>query len=86
MMFKIKCPECNTEGNFSLADSSYKGPYKCWKCRALFTIEIKNDKLQSCKPLTQEELDRQQEEQGKQQGDSDMQREIEALKAKFRRG
>ena len=85
MMFNIKCPECKTEGNFSLADASYEGPYKCWKCRALFTIEIKNDKLQSCKPLTQEELDKQQGEQGKQQGDSDMQREIEALKAKFRK-
>jgi len=49
-------------------------------------ISAGNAELQSCKPLTQEELDRQQEEQGKQQGDSDMQREIEALKAKFRRG
>ena len=86
MMFKIKCPECNTEGNFSLADSSYEGPYKCWKCKALFTIEINNNKLQSLKPLSQEELDRQQKELDGQQEDSDQQREIEALKAKFRRG
>ena len=85
MMFKIECPKCKTEGNFSLADVSYEGPYKCWKCKALFTIKIKNDKLQSCEPLSQEELDRQQEEKGGQQEDSDMQREIEALKAKFRR-
>jgi phage FluMu protein Com len=85
MMLKIKCPECNTEGNFSLADSSYKGPYKCWKCKALFTIEIKDNELQSLKPLSQEELDKQQEEAGRQQEDSDLQREIEALKAKFRR-
>ena len=70
MMLKIKCPKCNTEGSFSLADSSYEGPYKCWKCRELFTIEIRNNELLSLKPLSQEEFERQQE--------------IEALKAKFK--
>ena len=70
MMFKIKCPKCNTDGNFSLADSSYEGPYKCWKCKELFTIEIKNNELRLCEPLSQEEFEKQQE--------------IEALKAKFK--
>ena len=41
-------------------------------------ISIEGDKLKSCEPITQEELDRQQEE-------SDQQKEIEALKAKFRK-
>lgn len=71
MMIKIKCPECETEGSISLADKIYEGPYRCWKCRGLFTINIENDMLKSCEPLSQEEFDRQQE--------------IEALKAKFRR-
>jgi transposase-like protein len=70
MMVKIKCPKCNTEGSFSLVESTYKGPYRCWKCRELFTIELKNSQLESCEPLSQEEFDRQQE--------------IEALKAKFK--
>ena len=70
MMLKIKCPKCETEGSFSLADSIYDGPYKCWKCRELFTIEIRNNKLISCEPLSQEEFEKQQE--------------IEALKAKFK--
>jgi transposase-like protein len=61
MMMKIKCPKCETEGSFSLVESSYNGPYKCWKCRELFTIEIKNNEVQSFKPLTQEEFDKQQE-------------------------
>lgn len=61
MMMKIKCPKCDTEGSFSLIESSYNGPYKCWKCRELFTIEIKNNKVLSFKPLTQEEFDKQQE-------------------------
>ncbi len=71
MMFKIKCPKCNTEGSFSLADASFEGPYRCWKCRELFTLKIENNELKSCEPLSQEEWDKQQE--------------IEALRAKFRR-
>ena len=71
MMLKIKCPECGTEGSLSLVESSYQGPYRCWKCRENFTIKIDNNELQSCEPLSQEELERQQE--------------IEALRAKFKR-
>ncbi len=69
MIFKIGCPECKTEGSFSLADSGYQGPYRCWKCRALYTILIENGELKSCEPLTQEEFEKQQE--------------IESLKRKF---
>jgi len=68
---KIKCPDCGTEGSLSLVDSNYQGPYKCWKCRALFTIEIEDNELKACNSLSQEEFDRQQE--------------IEALKDKFKR-
>jgi hypothetical protein len=70
MLVKIICPECNTEGSFSLVESSYEGPYRCWKCRALFTIRMENGELKSCEPLSQEEFEKQQE--------------IEALKAKFK--
>ena len=71
MIVKIKCPKCDTESSFSPVESSYRGPYRCGKCRELLTIEIENNELKSCEPLSQEELDRQQE--------------IEALKAKFKR-
>ncbi|TET25294.1 MAG: hypothetical protein E3J67_04200 [Dehalococcoidia bacterium] len=70
MLVKIKCPECSTEGSLSLSDTSYQGPYRCWKCRQLFTIKMENNELKSCQPLSQEEFDKQQE--------------IEALKAKFK--
>ena len=70
-MIKIKCPECETDGSISLAASNYQGPYRCWKCRELFTIKVDNNELKSFEPLGQEEFDRQQE--------------IEALKAKFKR-
>ena len=70
-MMEIKCPKCGIVGKFSLAQSSYHGPYRCWKCRELFTIDIENNELKSCEPLSQEEFDRQQE--------------LESLKAKFKR-
>ena len=71
MMMKIKCTECGVEGGLSLADAVYEGPYRCWKCRALFTIRIENDELKSCEPLSEEEFNRQQE--------------IKALKDKLKR-
>ncbi len=69
MMFTITCPSCKTEGKFSILESKYLGPYKCWKCRDLFQVLIENNELKQCEPLTQEELEKQQE--------------VEALKAKF---
>lgn len=71
MIVKIKCPKCNTEGTMSMVKSSYQGPYRCWKCRENFTIKMENNELKSCEPLSQEELEKQQE--------------IEALRAKFKR-
>lgn len=71
MLIKIKCPKCEIEGSLSLLESSYQGPYRCWKCRELFTIRLENNELKSCEPLSPEEFEKQQE--------------IEALKAKFKR-
>ena len=71
MIVKIKCPKCGTEGSLSLTESNYDGPYRCWKCRELFTIKMENNELKFCEPLSQDEFDKQQE--------------IEALKAKFKR-
>lgn len=61
MFMKIKCPACQVEGTVSLVESNYTGPYRCWKCRALFTVEIRNNALASYKPLSEEELKKQQE-------------------------
>jgi hypothetical protein len=72
MLAKITCPECHTEGSFSLVEPSYQGPYRCWKCRALFTIKMENGQLKTCEPLSEEDFAKQQE--------------IESLKAKFKQG
>ena len=71
MLVKIKFTKCDVEVSLSLVESSYQGPYRCWKCRELFTITLENNELKSCEPLSQEEFEKQQE--------------IEALKAKFKR-
>jgi hypothetical protein len=61
MLTKIKCPGCQAETTMSLIESSYEGPYRCWKCHALFTIEVKNNELTFCEPLSEEEFQKQQE-------------------------
>jgi transposase-like protein len=70
MIVKIKCPKCKTDSSLSLVESSYQGPFRCWKCRELFTIKMENNEVKSYELLSQEEFDKQQE--------------IEALKAKFK--
>jgi len=47
----------------SLIQILYEGPYRCWKCRSLFMIVIANKKLQSCRPLSEEEFQKWQQEQ-----------------------
>ena len=72
MLAKIKCPGCETEGSFSLADPGYRGPYRCWKCRGLFTITMENNELKAWESLSEEEFQKQQE--------------VESLKNRFRQG
>ena len=61
MLLKIKCPACKIEGTISLIDPNYEGPYRCWKCRSLYSIVLKSNKLISTEPMTEEELQKQQE-------------------------
>jgi hypothetical protein len=70
-MIEITCPDCNAIGKMSLAQDIYEGPYRCWKCRSLFTIVIANNKLQSCKPLSEEDFEAWQELQKKLKGQSE---------------
>jgi len=60
-LIEIECPDCESIGKMSLAQTLYEGPYRCWKCRSLFQIVLANDKLQSIKPITEEELEAWQE-------------------------
>lgn len=61
MLLKIQCPSCHTEGSMSLVESTYEGPYRCWKCRALFVLILNDGKITSCEPMSEEDLQKQQE-------------------------
>jgi hypothetical protein len=71
MLMKITCPACQKEGTISLLENDFNGPYRCWKCRALFTMNIHNNKVLSCEPLSEEAYEKF--------------KELEEIKKKFRR-
>ena len=56
MFAQITCPSCQTTGQFSTSGGDYKGPYRCWKCKALYAVEIKNGKMISCQPMAEKKL------------------------------
>ena len=57
-MLEIKCPNCEVVGKLSIIQEIFEGPYRCWKCRSLFTIKIENNELKSCTPLSEEEFEK----------------------------
>ena len=58
---QIKCLGCGMKTGFLLTQSTYEGPFRCGKCRGLFTIRIANRKLKSCEPLSEEEFEKEQQ-------------------------
>jgi len=70
-LIEIECPDCESIGKMSLAQTLYEGPYRCWKCRSLYKIILANDKLQSIEPITEEELEAWQELQKLTKRDTD---------------
>ena len=44
-----------------LTQSAYEGPFRCGKCKSLFTIRIANRKLKSIEPLSEEEFEKEQQ-------------------------
>ena len=57
-MFVVQCPSCGADTSLSFAESTYDGPFRCWKCRGAFIITIKNEELRTCKPISEEELEK----------------------------
>jgi hypothetical protein len=62
MFINIQCPKCGAQSGFSLHESTYQGPYKCWKCREFCKIKLENNQLVSCEPMSQAEVDQMQKE------------------------
>jgi uncharacterized Zn finger protein (UPF0148 family) len=82
MMITITCPSCGTAGSQSLLEPDYQGPYLCWKCRQVFFIRIENNQVTHMEPITEERL---KELQAEHRQEEEQKRQIEEIKAKFRR-
>lgn len=54
---KIACKNCGAESSLSLIDSNYSGPFRCWKCRAVYTINMQNNEVLSWEPMSEEEFE-----------------------------
>jgi len=52
------CPKCNSKSYFSLAQASYKGPYRCTDCKAIFNVVIEDDEVKSAQPLDQQGINK----------------------------
>jgi hypothetical protein len=61
-MIEITCPSCGSSSSMSLLQPAYEGPYRCWKCRSLFVISIEDGKVNSYTPMSEEELEKWQEQ------------------------
>jgi DNA-directed RNA polymerase subunit RPC12/RpoP len=55
MMLKIKCPSCGTDSQMSLLQTTYSMPFKCWKCKELFTLTVEEDEVRSCVKMSPED-------------------------------
>jgi transposase-like protein len=62
-MFTIACPQCGVNTSLSFLEPIYRGPFRCWKCRGAFLIELENEALKSWRPMTEEELNDYMEQQ-----------------------
>jgi endogenous inhibitor of DNA gyrase (YacG/DUF329 family) len=57
-MFEVECPKCGAKSSLSFEQSSYEGPFRCWKCKGTFIASIDNNKLEWCKPISKEEFEK----------------------------
>jgi hypothetical protein len=58
MQVTIKCPSCSSDSAFFIQKNVFSGPFRCWKCKALYTVKVKDGELEKCDPLSQEAHDK----------------------------
>jgi hypothetical protein len=59
MQIDVKCPACNTDSSFFVAKNVFQGPFRCWKCKTLFTLKVQSGEIKLIEPLSQEDFDKQ---------------------------
>ena len=69
-MLDIKCPNCKEISRVFLLDGKYNDPFRCWKCKSVFSVDIENNRVKSVVPMSQEDFDKWQEIQRLKKKDS----------------
>lgn len=52
-MTEVTCPACKHVEHITLTETVYEAPFHCPECLGLYFIQIENDVLVSCEPLTE---------------------------------
>ena len=61
MIIKVRCKKCDAETKLSLADLSYNGLFRCWKCKQSHIFVVENDEIKYLKLLNNEKYGEQLE-------------------------
>ena len=61
VIIKVKCTKCDAETRLSLADSTYDGLFRCWKCKQPHIFVVENDEIKYLKLLCDEKQGKQLE-------------------------
>ena len=56
-MLEIVCPNCKEISKVFLQNDKYKDPFRCWKCKAIFMVEIENNCVKSAITMSQEDFE-----------------------------
>jgi len=57
----VRCKKCDAETRLSLADLSYDGLFRCWKCRQTHIFVVENDEIKYLELLNDEKYGKQLE-------------------------
>ena len=61
MIIKVRCKKCDAETRLSLADLSYEGLFRCWKCKQPHIFVVENDEIKLLKQTEYEKYGEQLE-------------------------
>ena len=61
MIITVTCKKCGAETRLALADLSYEGLFRCWKCKQPHIFVVENDEIKLLKQIEYEKYGEQLE-------------------------
>jgi hypothetical protein len=59
MKIDVKCPNCKADSAFFVVKSIFQGPFRCWKCKELFTLKVNDGEILLFEPLSKDDFEKQ---------------------------